>query len=104
MYPRNFKSIVRCNNQISEKEKDYLVEIKKILKKHNTNLKVVITPLYDLKKFSRTDSILLKEFFGNNLYDYSGVNSITKNEYNYPDVKHFLPYISKHILDEIYHE
>ncbi|MEC9302823.1 MAG: hypothetical protein VYD59_00055 [Bacteroidota bacterium] len=104
MYSRNFKKPVRHDNQISETEKEYLTEIKKILERHNTNYKVVITPLYDLKKFSMKDSILLKEFFGQKLYDYSGVNSITKNEYNYPDIKHFLPYVSKKIIDEIYND
>lgn len=87
--------------QISNNEMDILINIKKLLKKHNSNYYVIITPLYDQLKFNNSDSKILNQIFESRIYDFSGINSITSNEYNYPDVKHFIPSISKSILDSI---
>lgn len=89
-------------NQISKSEKEILININKILKKHSTNYHVVITPIYDQTKFSKEDQAILNEIFGEKLYDFSGINSCTNNIYNYlPDRKHFQPYISKYMIDSI---
>ncbi len=87
--------------QISPAEKNYLYEIKSTFDQHNTHYYVVITPLYDQHKFALEDLQILRECFGDRLYDFSGISDISNNLYNYPDRKHFQPYISKMILDSI---
>ncbi|MFU8844590.1 MAG: hypothetical protein ACNA7V_12375 [Bacteroidales bacterium] len=88
-------------SQISDLEKSVLYNIKSLFEKHNTNFYVILTPLYDQLKFSMADQKILEDCFGDNLYDFSGINDITNNIYNYPDRKHFQRYISKFILDSV---
>ncbi|MFT5479082.1 MAG: hypothetical protein ACI9NN_000029 [Bacteroidia bacterium] len=87
--------------QISEAEMHVLEKIKKLFKKHGSNYFVVLTPLYDQIKFNLEDEILLQEIFGSRVFDFSGINPFTNDVYNYPDKKHFQPYISKIIADSI---
>jgi len=100
LYERSNKQIY-SPNQISADEKKILAKIKYIFEKHKTKYYVIITPLYDQKKFTAIDQKILLDCFDKNLYDFSGINDITNNIYNYPDRKHFQPYISKLILDSI---
>jgi hypothetical protein len=88
-------------NQISDSEKEILNKIKEILNKHSANYYVVITPLYDQKKFSLEDQTIMHEIFGERLFDFSGINRFTNDQYNFPDRMHFQPYISKCIIDSI---
>ena len=87
--------------QISLNEEQILRKIKALLDKHKSKYYIVITPLYDQFKLDTSDIQFLNKLFGKNVYDFSGINNITNNEYNYPDRKHFLPYISKIIVDSI---
>lgn len=89
-------------NQISKSEKEILLKIQKNLDKHSTDYYIIITPLYDQQKFSLADSQILKDIFGEKVYDFSGINSITNNLYNYPDRNHFQDYISKIMIDSIF--
>jgi hypothetical protein len=88
-------------NQISKIEFVLLTKIKGLFDKHKSNYYIIITPLYDQLKFSKSDIEKLNNVFKNKLYDFSGINKITDNEFNYPDRSHFLPYISKQIMDSI---
>jgi len=102
LYPR--KPIQQYStDQISGIEESKLAAISEILKKHQTNYYVVITPLYDQIRFSNRDMKILRNYFGNRIYDFSGINETTNNPCNYPDRKHFLPCISKMMLDSILH-
>ena len=92
------------DDQISIAELQYLIGIKKIFEKHSTNFKIIITPLYNQIKFSSNDMKILTQNFNGHLYDFSGINAITENIYNYPDRSHFQPYISKNILDSVLKE
>ena len=87
--------------QISSSEKVTINKMINLLNKHHTKYYVVITPLYDQLKFNDTDMELLKNTFAENLYDFSGINNFTEDKLNYHDKKHFLPYVSKQILDSI---
>lgn len=87
--------------QISDLEVGFLSGIKEIMKKENTNYYVIITPLYDQIKFNSSDIKILRDCFGDRLYDFSGKNEITENIQNYPDKAHFQNYVSKNILDSI---
>lgn len=86
-------------SQISNSETALLMKVKSILDKHKSRYTVIITPLYDQMRFSRFDFDIIKEIFKDRLFDFSGINEFTNNEYNYSDRIHFLPYISKQIID-----
>jgi hypothetical protein len=87
--------------QISQTEAKTLLMIRKILINHNTRYYIVITPLYDQLKFNDSDLELLTGIFGRHIYDFSGINEITNNEYNFLDGLHFRPCISKQMIDSI---
>jgi hypothetical protein len=91
----------REKKQISINEEHILLKIRELFKKHGTNYRIVITPLYDQMQFDYADMQILRTIFGNSIYDFSGVNEITNNEYNYFDGMHFRPCISKQIIDSI---
>jgi len=89
-----------CINEIQIK---YLTDIKKIFDKYSTNYKIVISPLYDQKKMDSSDYQKLDEIFGkDNIYDFSGINEITKVKENYYDIYHYRPHVADFILDSIY--
>jgi len=90
--------------QIVEMKKELLLKIYDLFKKHNTNFYIVITPAYDQKKFDPLDYAILNSLFGDRLYDFSGINDFTNNDYNYYDGTHYQKYISKHIIDQIFSE
>lgn len=94
---QQYKEII----QISDSEKLLLLKLKDLFNKHSTNYYLVITPLYDQYKFNINDQDLVNKMFGDRVYDFSGINWMTSNEYNYPDRKHFQPYISKYMIDSI---
>jgi hypothetical protein len=90
------------DEQISSSESKIIDGIVKILNRHRAKLYVIITPLYDQRKFNPEDISILRTAFGESLYDFSGINAITNNEYNYkPDRKHFREVVSKKIFDSI---
>lgn len=89
-------------SRINKKHLFMLQEIKRILKKHKTNYKVILSPLYDQVRFNKTDLILLKNTFGNNLFDYSGKNTFTYLKTNYYEDSHYKPCVGDSILKQIY--
>jgi hypothetical protein len=88
--------------QITKKQLFMLKEIRRILEKHKTNYTVVLSPLYEQIKFNTSDLSLLKNEFGNNLYDFSGKNAFTKDKKNYYETSHFRPNVGDDILKIIY--
>ena len=91
------------NVVIKAKQIDMLREIKHILDKNNTQLKIVISPIYDQKKFNPADLKALTGIFGsNNVFDYSGKNEITDCKCNFYEGNHFKPYIANKIMRDIY--
>jgi len=87
--------------QISDPEIEMINGILGILNKHHSKYYAIITPLYDQLKFNEADMQILKKSFGNNLYDFSGINGFTEDKLNYPDKVHFTQYVSRQILDSI---
>ena len=88
---------------IKNKETLMLKEMKAIFDKNNTRVKIIISPIYDQKKFNPADLNILTGIFGDHIiYDYSGKNDITKTKFNYYEANHFKPYIAEKIMSEIY--
>ena len=87
---------------VSNSEIQLLNSIKKILIKHNTSYKVVIAPCYNQVKIDNARFILLTDIFGNNVYDFSGVNKFTNSIYNYYEDSHYRPHVAIEIMEAIY--
>jgi hypothetical protein len=88
---------------IKRKQEVMLTEISNILRKNNTSYKIIINPLYDQKKLNIEDLSILNALFGKeNVFDFSGINQITNNLYNYYETSHYRPHVAKKIIDEIY--
>jgi hypothetical protein len=85
-------------------EESILFKIAGIFHKHNTKYKIVISPLYDQIKINPDDLHMLQTIFGSeNIYDYSGINEITNNKYDYAlDVSHYRKVVGNMIFPKIY--
>ena len=90
--------------QIDEFQENILLKMAAIFKKHHTNYKFIIAPLYNQKKMDTTDLKLLQLIFNKeSIYNYSGINDITNNIYNFSnDSIHYRPVVGKLIFKEIY--
>ena len=70
--------------KINSKQILMLKEINSILKKHRTNYKVIISPLYNQIKINNQDLKILNNIFNKKVvFDFSGKNNITENKFNY---------------------
>lgn len=88
---------------IKNEQLKLLNNIASILKKNQTNYKVVISPDHDQMKLNPEDLTKLKEIFGEkNVYDFSGKTAITTNNRNYYEASHYRPFICDSILSMIY--
>jgi hypothetical protein len=89
---------------ITKKKEGYLYKITSILNRHHTQYKIVIAPLYDQVKLNPQDLLMLEHVFGKqNVYDYSGINAITNNKFNYGnDVIHYRKRVGELIYKKIY--
>jgi len=88
---------------IEDKQKKLFNNIKRIFDKHKTNYRIVISPLYDQKKIDSTDLNILYSIFGKqNVFDFSGINDITTNIYNYYEDSHYRPFVANRIMNIIY--
>lgn len=88
---------------IKDKHIEMLNEICRIFHKHNTNCKIVISPLFDQSKLNSEDIRILKRIFGdNNVFDYSGVNEYSNDYHNYYESSHYRPLVTAKIIKDIY--
>lgn len=96
------KEQVDSIQRINGKQIFYLTEIKRILEKHKSNYKIVLSPLYEQIKFSKADIKVLNEIFPNKVHDFSGVNSFTNSITNYYESSHFRINVGDSIMARIY--
>ncbi|MEI7502966.1 MAG: hypothetical protein WCJ61_06750 [Paludibacter sp.] len=72
---------------------------------HKTNYKIIITPDYSQLHINKEDLLLLQEIFGKqNVFNYSGKNKITEDQYNFRDPGHFDACVGWQIIDEVYNK
>jgi hypothetical protein len=97
-------TIQQFSPEIIKREQIVMLNIiKKILKEHSTNFKIIISPLYDQLKLNKKDVEVLISIFGTeNVYDFSGINFITSDYHNYYDNGHYRPIVADSILNMIY--
>ena len=81
-----------------------LTDIHEIFLRHNTSLRIVISPMYDQLKLNPEDKKSLTAIFGDScIYDLSGVNRWTRDYHNYYDAaSHYMPRVASEIMDSIY--
>lgn len=80
-----------------------LNDMAKVFKKHKTDVKVIINPLYDQKKINPADLNYLERKFGkNNVHDFSGINEITNDYRNYYEDSHYRPRVGRIVLSSVY--
>ncbi len=90
---------------IGETQKQMLRTIMAVFSKHNTNYKIIISPLYDQVRLATEDINFLKSLYGEkSVFDFSGINRITNNYRNYYENSHYRPQIAKQLMDQIYQE
>jgi hypothetical protein len=77
--------------------------MKEIFAANNTDYRIVLSPMYDQKKLNAKDMNTLYEVFGKDrIYDFSGINDITQDMYNYFETAHYRPSIAYRIMDSVY--
>ncbi len=88
---------------LKDKNKELFKNIKKIFDKNGTKYKIIISPLYYSSRTNPEDYATLCDIFGkDNIFDFSGINEITIDKYNYYENSHFRPRIANKIMDSIY--
>ncbi|MEQ3664827.1 MULTISPECIES: hypothetical protein [unclassified Olleya] len=87
----------------TKREIDLLNKIKSIFNKHDTNYKIVVSPLYDQIPMEEEQLVLLYSIFDKDkVFDFSGKNNLTEPISNYFESSHYKPNVAKIILDSIY--
>lgn len=88
---------------ISDKSYDILKKINKILIKHNTKYKFVISPSFTFKKLNQEDIAILSSIFGaNKIYNFSGLNNFSKSSGNFYESTHYRECVANQIMNQIY--
>ena len=84
---------------------ELLEEISQICQKHNTSVKIIISPDYSQISINPADVEILKRFFGDtNVFDFSGINEYTNDIHNYYEGGHYRPILGTKLLKRLCHE
>ena len=87
---------------IKEKNIELLKSIKRVLDKRQTKYKIIVSPLYSQIRIAQEDLKVLKGLFGENVYDFTGINEFTEDYRNYYESSHYRPVVSREILKRVY--
>lgn len=102
-FPERDGTITVNDPAIYQKQRKVLDEIMAVLRRHNTSIRVLISPDYDQKELHPYDRKILQSIFGKeNVYDFSGINEFTKDYHNYYESGHYRPLLGNKLLERIY--
>lgn len=88
---------------LNDERKELLSSMNDILKMHNTNFKIIISPSFDQIHINPNDLEFLKVTFGNeNVFDFSGPNKWNADYHNYYETTHYRPNVAYDIMQIIY--
>lgn len=88
---------------IFQRQRIILDEIKEILHRHGTSVRIIISPDYIQRELHADDRKILQNIFGKeNVYDFSGINEFTKDYHNYYEAGHYRPLLGNKLLERIY--
>ena len=86
-----------------ETQTELLKEIDQICRKHNTSVKIIISPDYNQISINPSDVEILKDIFGyENVFDFSGINEYTNDIHNYYEKGHYRPILGARLLQKVY--
>ena len=86
-----------------ETQTELLKEIDQICRKHNTSVKIIISPDYNQISINPADVEILKDIFGyENVFDFSGINEYTNDIHNYYERGHYRPILGARLLQKVY--
>lgn len=89
--------------QITGDIEQNLREVANVFGEHRTELRVIISPLFNQRALAERDVELLRSIFcGSSVFDFSGVNEITSDKHNYYEESHFRPFVGRQMLREAY--
>jgi hypothetical protein len=100
---RQYKSKV-YPKKLYKLQQNIFRKIAAILERNNSNVKVIISPLYNFDKINPQDLKFLSKVFGSNVYDFSGLNFLSRPISNWYETFHYRPSVGKQILKKIYNE
>ena len=104
-YDRNSTEQWYSPPAIMDEQKQMLQEINTVFKKHRTNFKIIVNPLYNQQKLNEHDLSYLNSLFGKErVFDFSGINDFTNDFHNYYEESHYRPHIARKVLEIIYKE
>lgn len=102
-------SIPTYENYYSQRISSTIEEIEQIVsicKENNILLKIFINPMHQTtyKRLNHDDffSFLQQLALITDFYNFSGINEITTNNYNYYETSHYRPNIGNYIVDELF--
>ena len=103
LFYKRSNTLIYSDPVISYGQLELLGNIFNILKVHNSEYKVIISPLYNQKKIAIEDLEHLREIFGEkHVFDFSGINKFTSDYKNYYEDSHYRPIVANEILKFLY--
>lgn len=87
---------------IEYRQEKMLQEIATIFKKHHTNYKIILSPLYEQVKFHPNDLAILQKLFPKRVYDFTGKNGLTSFYQNYYEQSHFRTGVGDAVMKKVY--
>lgn len=83
--------------------KGYLREIQAITQRQNTDIRIIVSPLYNKVRMNPSDLKVLTDMFGvANVSDFSGANAFTNDYRNFYETSHYRPHVAREIMKRIY--
>jgi len=100
-YNRPVEKKWKC--EITDLEISQLKLIKEIFNSHNTNYKIVISPVYDQIPMEKEQlDLLINIFDEENIFNFSGKNDFSESITNFYEDSHYRPVVANEILKAIY--
>lgn len=89
--------------QITESIYEKLQYIADVFHREQTKFKIIIGPIYGQEVYAEEDLKDLRNIFGEeNIYDFSGKNTLTEDKHNYYENFHYRPIVGDSIMNYIY--
>jgi len=102
-FPQRGGYYIEADSVIDATESSMLKEIRGIFLEDSTNYKILICPSYDQVAFNRRDKEILDTIFDScNVFDFSGINTLTQDKSNFYDGLHFKKYVAKGMFQHMY--
>lgn len=102
-FPERVGTVTIAETAIFQKQRRILEEIREVLRRHHTSVRVLISPDYNQKELHPDDRKILQGIFGKeNVYDFSGINEFTEDYHNYYESGHYRPLLGNQLLERVY--